>query len=133
MSAESLPPTTEQVGWGTVITAYQRALPSGLDGLPLKSVRPVPLPEGHPDTLPVDPDEREFDRDLALMARAGRWMFARALWGDDDMKMAVARRVEDDELHTYNNTPGIEVVLHLVIDLAAFDLLGEDIAAGRAA
>ena len=38
-----------------------------------------------------------------VMARAGRWMFARALWGDDDMKMAVAQRIENDELHVYNH------------------------------
>lgn len=130
MSAESLPPITSQVGWGTVISEYQRQLPSGLDGLPLKSVRPVPLPEGHPDTLPVDPDQREFERDMALMARAGRWMFARACWGEDEMKTAIARRIEDDDLHVYNSTPGVEVPLHFGVDLAAFVLLGRDIAAG---
>lgn len=103
---------SDRPGWGSVVGEYRRALVSGLDGLPMKSVKPVPLPEDHPDVLPVDSDEieeRKFKADMALLARSERDMRGTFEWRSetipDEVLIGLAFRVrrefELDGLHVY--------------------------------
>ena len=95
---------------------WARQLPSGLDGLPLTRVSPVPLPDDHPDV--------EFDRDMAALARMERQLWIAARNEDGDPRPAVP---EDDLLCDF--IPGADIELFLAVDMKAFGLIAEDIKA----
>lgn len=97
-----------------------RMLVSGLDGLPLTRVNPVPLPDDHPDV--------EFDTDMAALARMERQLWIAARNQDGDPKPAVP---DEDLLCDY--IPGADAELFLTVDMAAFGLIGDDIATWKAA
>lgn len=80
--------------------------------LPMIRVKPVPLPEGHPD---LD----TFDADMAAIAKASRWLMARALWGEPKPE-------EHAELFDAHELGILEI--RLALGLAEFDLIADDIA-----
>jgi hypothetical protein len=71
----------------------------------------------------TQPDQAEFDRDMAAMARAERWLFGRALWGEEGQRPTMP---DDDLLCDF--IPGCEVELFLVTDDKVTELIGDDLA-----
>lgn len=94
---------------------WSRQLVGGLDGLPLTSVPVVPLPDDHPDV--------EFDTDMAALTRMERRLWIAARNEDGDPKPAIP---EDELLCDF--IPGADAELHLAVDMAAFELVADDIA-----
>lgn len=97
------------------------AIVSDLDGLPTIRVPVQPLPPDHPD---LDAEGREFATDMAVMARAGRKLLAAARTGERKPPMP------DDDL-LCDLLPGCDAELHMAVDMAAFELLADDIAAWK--
>lgn len=70
----------------------------------------------------TQPDQAEFDRDMATLARMERWLWGHALWGKEGQRP----KMPDDDL-LCDFIPGCEVELFLVTDDKVTELIEADL------
>lgn len=118
-----MPEQSSPTGW-TILKEYMRALPAGL---PLTRVYQVPLPEDHPDL--TNQRLRRQDAEVAEFTKGKAELVAleKQLW--KDMRNGHRPEIPDLVDEVWEDMSGSDVLTHLAIDMATFELLADDIRA----